>query len=175
MSETKSSDRASESYKGKVKHLILTIPLLFLIIVIFLYISSLNLSFGVIYISFYIATNFFQAYCCVYQKCPYIGKYCPGIACLYPASLIAQLPIYQNMKRTEKRFNTFVALAEISLCCFVVFPLFFLYDLGLLYFVGYGVFFLIYAFLFLWFICPDCAIKNTCPAGIASQKLRKQQ
>ncbi|MGV9171627.1 MAG: hypothetical protein ACOC44_09755 [Promethearchaeia archaeon] len=172
MKETELPHKCIDHYKGKGKHLALTIPLLMLMIAIFFYLNSLNLILGLIYISFYIATNFFQAYCCVYQECPYIGNYCPGIVCLYPASLIAQLSIYQKMKRTKKRFNIFVTLAEISLFSFIIFPLFFFFSLGFLYLVAYIGFILIYTLLFLWFICPDCAIKNTCPAGKSSQKLR---
>lgn len=176
MTETDLVDESPpcESYQGKGKHLALTIPFLILVVMITLYLASINLIFSIIYIGFYVATNIFQAYCCVYQECPYVGKYCPAVVCLYPANFLAQLSFYKNMERTEKKFNTFVALAELSLLCFAVFPLFFLFQLGILYLVGYVIFILIYAFLFLWFICPNCAINDTCPGGIASQKLHKQ-
>ena len=79
-------------YKRKVLYLLLTVPIIIQYLVIIGYLWEINKLVFIIYCSFFVLAILFQSYCCVYQSCPYIGKFCPGIGgFIVPASVVALL------------------------------------------------------------------------------------
>jgi len=77
------------------------------------------------------------------------------------------------MKKSKTRFELFATFGSLCLMGLIIFPLFFLVKLGILYPLGYIILILIYAILFLWNVCPVCAIRGSCPGGRSSATLRK--
>lgn len=174
MSNFSTADRNCVPYSRKKVYLIITIPLMLLILVIFGFLFFINPLYGTIYILFWFGANIFQSYCCEYQDCPYTEEFCPAVAGIIPASRIANLPIIKNMKKSKTRFELFATFGSLCLMGLIIFPLFFLVKLGILYPLGYLILVLIYALLFLWNVCPVCAIRGSCPAGgRSSTTLRK--
>ena len=128
---------------------------------------------ALIFFSFYILGCVFQAYCCAYQDCPYIGGWCPGLAGIIPASRIARMLYGKTIKKTTKRFALFGTLAFCSLIGLGVFPLYWLGQRAAWLAVAYFVLNLAYYTLFLMTVCPVCAIRNTCPGGKCHQLVLK--
>ena len=169
MNDSVTPDENCVPYSKKKTYLILTIPLVGVILVVFAFLFFINPTIGLIYISFWLGANIFQSY----QNCPYTDGFCPAVAGIIPASRIANLPIIKNMKKTKTRFELFATFGSICLIGLVVFPLFFLIEQEIIYPVIYIALILIYAFLFLWNVCPVCAIRGTCPGGKFSTSLRR--
>jgi hypothetical protein len=160
-------------YSRKKTYLIITIPLMLLILGIFAFLFLINPIIGLIYISLWFGTNIFQSYCCEYQNCPYTDGFCPAVAGIIPASRITKLSTIKNMKKSKTRFELFATFGSLCLIGLIIFPLFFLIEYEIIYVLGYLVFITIYAILFLWNVCPVCAIRGTCPGGKFSTKLRQ--
>ena len=79
-------------YKRKALYLLLTVPIIILYLVIMGYLWKINTIVFFIYLSLFALSILFQSYCCEYQSCPYIGKFCPGIGgFIIPASVVALL------------------------------------------------------------------------------------
>jgi hypothetical protein len=144
----------------------LTIPLLLLFVVVFVYLWTHSFVLSLIFAGFYGLTCFFQAYCCAYQDCPYAGGFCPAVAGIMPASFLARL-LYGNGRivKSKRMFETQAALGFAGLLGLAFFPLFWIAKLGALFAVGYVACLLVYYGVFLFTICPVCAIRDTCPGG----------
>ena len=166
MSKETKPDMSCVPYRRKLLYLILTIPLLALYLTVFVYLWSFNFIWSLLYLLFYFMMCFFQAYCCAYQDCPYIGGFCPAITGIMPASLIAKI-LYGNKKidKSKKKFELNALIATIGLLGLAFFPLYWLAKLGVIYVVGYILFNVVYYLIFLLTICPVCAIRGTCPGG----------
>ena len=152
-------------FKQRRLYLVMLIPLLTLMGVIFLYLWMISPILGLIYVGLYLSTCVFQAYCCACQECPYIGKFCPGIYGIIPSSRIAQFEKIRNIKKSTRLFELFATIAFILLLGMIFFPIFWLNQLGFFVTIGYFGVNVFYFFIFLWIICPNCAIRSTCPAG----------
>lgn len=172
MSTLATPDRNCVPYSRKKVYLVITLPLILVILIVFGFLFFINPIYSIIFISFWLGANIFQSYCCEYQDCPYTDGFCPAVAGIIPASRIANLPIIKNMKKSKTRFDLFATFGSLCLMGLIIFPLFFLIELGIFYPLGYIIFILIYAILFLWNVCPICAIRGTCPGGRASTSLR---
>lgn len=93
-----------------------------------------------------------------------------GGFCL-PASRIARL--FDNAQRTKARYNVVVTLAALNLLAIIALPIPFLYQLGIIYLVGYLSVVFVYALAFLLLICPVCATQSVCPGGQVGLALRR--
>ncbi len=172
MNDIITPDRSCIPYSKKNVYLLLTIPLMLLILALTVFLFLINPILSIIYLSFWIGANIFQSYCCEFQECPYTEGFCPAVAGIIPASRIARLPVIRNMKKSKSRFEVFATFGSLCLLGLIIFPLFFLIELDVIYPLGYFILILFYAFLFLWNICPVCAIRKTCPGGLFSTRLR---
>ncbi len=166
-------DNTCVPFNRKKTYLALTIPLLFLMFVVGVFLFFIHPFLSIIYTAFWIGANFFQSYCCAYQECPYTDGFCPAVAGIIPASRIANLRLIRKMKKSKRRFEIFATFGSLCLVGLIVFPLIFLNGEDVLYSVGYIIFISVYAGLFLWNVCPVCAIRSTCPGGRFSTSLRK--
>ena len=116
-------------------------------------------------------TNLIQSYCCHYQDCPYVGGFCPAVAGIVPASLIAKIWQKLKVKKSKIAFEILATFGALMLLALIVFPLYWLFIYHIAAFIGFLVGIIVYAFAFLLSICPACAIRDTCPGGKASTGL----
>lgn len=162
-------------YKRTWLYILLTIPLLSIMGFATYVLWTYNYIFTIIYVSFFILTNFFQSYCCTYQECSYVGGFCPAVAGIVPASFIAKILVKLKVKRSKIAFEIFAILGSLMLLSLILFPLYWLFIYHIVAFVGYLLIIILYAFAFLITICPACAIRDTCPGGQTSNKLLKKR
>jgi hypothetical protein len=153
-------------YRRKGLYFAVTIPLLAVLIAVFVHLWTYSVALSLVFLSLYAAICYFQAYCCAYQECPYVGGFCPAIVGIYPANMLAKL-IYgrKNIVKTKKRFEVYATLAVVAWLGMVIFPLFWIAKLGILVAVGYVASHVVYYLVFGLTVCPACAIRHTCPGG----------
>lgn len=153
-------------YRRKTLYFIITIPILLLYILVFIYLWHFSFILSILLLFFYLLMCFFQAYCCVYQDCPYIGGFCPGVAGIMPASLLAKLLYGKNkVKKSKKLFDINVSIAFTGVLGMAFFPLFWIAKLSIIYAIGYFLFHVVYYIVFGLTVCPVCAIRDICPGG----------
>ena len=159
-------DMSCVPYRRKGLYLILTMPFLVLLVSVFVYLWTYSFILSIALLSFYSAMCYFQAYCCAYQDCPYVGGFCPAIVGIIPASLLTKL-IYgkKQVVRSKKSFEMHAAVASVGWLGLIAFPLFWIAKLGIAVAAGYVVCHAVYYVIFGLTICPACAIRHTCPGG----------
>ena len=166
MEESIRPDMSCVPYRRKGLYLLLTVPFLALLIAVFVYLWTFCFVLSIIFFLSYMAMCYFQAYCCAYQECPYIGGFCPALIGIMPASPMAKL-LYGNKEivKSKRAFETHAIVASIAWLGLIVLPLFWIAKLGLWLVVGYVASHAVYYLIFGLTICPVCAIRNTCPGG----------
>jgi len=152
-------------YARKRAYLILTAPFVILLILVTIYLWSVNFALALIFISLFVMANLFQAYCCAYQECPYAGGFCPAVAGIMPSSILAKIILKKKVKRSKRLFDLFAAIAFLSLLGLIGFPLFWIAKINIPLAIGYFALNIAYYIAFFLAICPACAIRNTCPGG----------
>jgi len=159
-------DMSCVPYRRKKLYFLLTVPFLVLLISVFVYLWTFSFILSLVFALFYLMMSYFQAYCCVYQDCPYVGEFCPAVIGILPANLFAKL-IYgrQGIVKSKKAFDIHATLAIVGWLGLIVLPLFWVVRLGVTFAVGYVVSHAVYAMVFGLTICPVCAIRDTCPGG----------
>ena len=172
MTEECQPDMNCVPYSRYWLYLLLTVPLVSMMGFVGYVLWTNHFAYTIAYIGFYILTFLFQSYCCYYQNCPYVGGFCPAIAGIVPASLVAKLLTKIKVRKSKFLFEFFAILASINLLALIVFPLYWLFLYHIAVFVGFLILVMLYGFAFLLTICPVCAVRKTCPGGQASQKLR---
>ncbi len=159
-------------YKRKGLYLLLTIPIIILYLFIIVHLWEVNKLIFTIYCSLFVLIVLFQSYCCSYQSCPYIGKFCPGMGgFIVPASVVALL--LKKVKKVKTLFDLFASLAFLCLLWIILLPIYFIYKLGVNLLIFYSIIVIAYSISFLLLICPACAIRDTCPAGKVSSNIYK--
>ena len=166
MSDEIKPDMACVPYRRKGLYWILTIPFLVLLISVLVYLWTFSYILSMVFLLFYFAMCYFQAYCCAYQDCPYVGGFCPAIAGIMPASLLTKL-IYGRKKivKSKRSFNVHATVASIGGIGLIVFPLFWISKIGISFAVGYVACHVVYYLVFVFSVCPACAIRYSCPGG----------
>jgi hypothetical protein len=159
-------DMACVPYRRKGLYFVLTIPFFAVFISVFVYLWTFSLVLSIVFLLLYLGACLFQAYCCAYQDCPYVGEFCPAVAGIIPASLFTKL-IYgrREITRSKRRFDIHVIIAAACGLGFIVFPLPWISKLGFWFGAGYIAFVVAYLLIFFLTICPACAIRHTCPGG----------
>ena len=175
MSDEIKPDMSCVPYRRKILYFVLTIPLLVLLISVFTYLWSFSFILSILLLLFYLVTCYFQAYCCAYQDCPYVGGFCPAVTGIMPASILAKL-LYGNrkIKKSKKLFDVNATIAFIALLGLTFFPLFWIAKLGIAFAIGYVLIYMVYYLVFVLTICPVCAIRNTCPGGKLQSMVMKR-
>lgn len=166
MTDTTQPDMSCVPYRRKGLYFLLTIPFVLLLVAVFVYLWMFSFVLPLVLALLYGMTCLFQAYCCVYQDCPYVGGFCPGVAGIMPASLLAKV-LYGKGRivRSKRMFETQATIGFAGLLGLTFFPLFWIAKLGWPLAVGYVVFHLVYYGVFLFAVCPACAIRDICPGG----------
>jgi hypothetical protein len=168
-------DMSCFPYRRKGLYFILTAPFLVFLILVFVYLWSVSFILSLVFLAFYLAMCYFQTYCCAYQDCPYIGGFCPAVAGIMPASLLAKL-IYSRKQivKSKRSFEIYATLAIIAWLGLIVFPLFWIVGLGIPFAVGYVACHAVYYVVYVLTICPACAIRHTCPGGKLQSRILKR-
>jgi len=157
-------------FKKKSLYLLLTIPIVTIFFAIAIYLWLTSLIPFIIYCSLFLMVIILQSYCCAYQDCPYIGNFCPGIGGVIIISSIIAL-LLQKIKKSKILFELFATLGFTCLIGITIFPLFFIYKLGIVVLISYLVIAIFYFIAFFALICPVCAIRDTCPGGKVSGRI----
>jgi len=166
MSKEVRPDLSCVPFPRKTLYLVLTVPLLLILVLVFILLWAHDPLLSLIFLLLFLATCYFQSYCCVYEDCPYVGHFCPAIAGIMPASYLAKL-IYRSkgFVRSESRFRINIALAITSWLALAIYPLFWIARVHVLLAVGYILCHLVYSLVFFLNVCQFCAIRDTCPGG----------
>jgi len=173
MSPAPRPDMSLVPYPRKGLYLALTVPLLLIMAAVAVYLGTINLLLPAALVLFYLLTSLFQAYCCAYQECPYVGGFCPAVIGIMPASLLARwLYDSEQLVKSKTKFDRHVALALCSWIGLVLLPLYWLAELGLGVAIGYVLLHVVYTLVFWLTICPVCAIREICPGGKLHRTLR---
>ena len=166
MTDTIQPDMSCVPYGRKRLYLLLTVPYLLLLLTVFAYLWTFSFVLSLLLVLIYVLTCRFQAYCCAYQDCPYVGGFCPAVAGIMPASLLAKVLYGQGrIVKSKRMFETQATLGFSALLALTFFPLYWIAKLGWPFAVGYVVCHLVYYGFFLFAVCPVCAIRDTCPGG----------
>ena len=163
--ETK-PDTSCVPYRRKGLYFAITIPLMLVHVAVFITLWRFSFVWSLVFLAFYLVMCYFQAYCCAYQDCPYVGGFCPAVAGIIPASLLAKF-IYGKGKivKSKRTFEINVALALVGLFGMALFPFPWLAKLNVWFAAGYVALHVVYYVTFGLTVCPVCAIRNTCPGG----------
>jgi hypothetical protein len=164
--DDKKPDMACVPYRRKTLYSVLTVLFLLVLIWTAVYLWAFSPWLTASLVLCYIGLCFLQAYCCAYQKCPYVGRFCPAVAGIMPASWLAKL-IYgrREVVKSKARFETFVMIGYSALIGMAILPLWWIAKLSVPLAMGYFVWQLVYYLVFQLMICPACAIRETCPGG----------
>jgi hypothetical protein len=140
--------------------------MLLLLLAVLVYLGTLSLILALLFLACYAVMSFFQAYCCAYQRCPYVGGFCPAILGIMPASFLARY-LYGNREivRSKVRFEAYAIVAILGWLGLVFLPLYWIARLGVGFAIAYVVCHAVYALIFSLTVCPVCAIRATCPGG----------
>ena len=161
-------------YRRKGLYFALTIPFWLLLLAVFVYLWAYSFLIALIFASLYLGMSFFQAYCCAYQECPYVGGFCPAVIGIMPASLMAKLFYRKGVVKSKRRFDVNATFGVLCWFGLIVFPLFWVAKLSLVYAIGYVLAHVVYTAVFGLTICPVCAISDICPGGkLSGAVLRK--
>jgi hypothetical protein len=166
MTEEARPDMSCVPYRRKGLYFAITIPFLLILLLLIVYLGTVTWLLSLAFLLLYLAMSYFQAYCCAYQDCPYVGRFCPAVIGILPANLMARL-FYSNrpIVRSKKRFEVSALLGIFSWLGLILLPLFWLARLGIGFAVGYFACHAVYAAVFGLTVCPVCAIRHTCPGG----------
>ncbi len=148
MIEEKKPDMACVPYGKKPLYFALTIPLMALIILIFIYLWSFSFVLSIVFISFYVLACIFQAYCCAYQECPYIGRFCPALAGIFPANVIAKRFFIGRIEKSKAVFGLCATVGSVCLLGSIVFPIFWIAKLSIVMAIAYPVLVVVYVIVF---------------------------
>lgn len=153
-------------YSRKGWYFALTVPFWLVLLAVVVYLGTVSLILAVVLILLYLATSFFQAYCCAYQDCPYVGGFCPAVIGIMPASLMAKA-LYGDrpLEKSKQRFDRSVTWALVAWVGVAAFPLYWLAQLGMAFAIGYLACHVVYTAVFGLTVCPACAIRDICPGG----------
>ena len=172
-------DLSCVPYRRKGLYLALTVPLLGIFVMIFGYLWGFSFALSFVFLTLYLGVCTFQAYCCYYQDCPYVGGFCPAVIGIMPASLIARVLFSgRPVVKSKRRFDLYATLAVMCWIGVIAFPLFWIAKVNVWFAVGYVLVHMVYTLIFGLTICPACAIRDICPGGqfqkfVARQKGRR--
>ncbi|MGD2148522.1 MAG: hypothetical protein PVH41_17640, partial [Anaerolineae bacterium] len=165
-SDPKTPDMSCVPYRKKTLYLVLTVPYLAILALVAIYLWRFSpwLT-GAVVLSYLWACTF-QAYCCACQDCPYIGRFCPAIAGIVPASWIARW-VYggRKVEMSEPRFAAHAVLAILGWVVWTALPLFWIAKLSVGLAVAYVLWQVVYVATFFLTVCPACALRDICPGG----------
>lgn len=166
MPDERRPDMTCVPYRRRTLYLALTAPYLAVSVLVAIYLWRFSPWLTAAVALGYLAACFFQAYCCACQDCPYIGRFCPAIAGIVPASWIAKW-IYggRQVEKSEPRFSIQAVLAILGWVVWAILPLWWIVRLGVAVTAVYVAWQVVYVVAFFLTVCPACALRDICPGG----------
>lgn len=166
MFDDKKPDMACVPYRRKTLYFVLTVPFLAVLALVAVYLWAFSPWLTAAMVISYLWMSFFQAYCCACQECPYIGRFCPAIAGIVPASWMAKL-IYgrREVVKSKARFEVHALVGFLGWLGMIVLPLWWIARFSVPLAAGYVAWHAVYYVIFGLAICPSCAVRETCPGG----------
>lgn len=174
MPDDNKPDMSCVPYRRKGLYFALTIPFLLLLAAVFVYLWTYSFVLSLVFAAFFVGMSYFQAYCCAYQECPYVGGFCPAVIGIMPASLIAKALYGKEVVKSKRRFERNATLALVCWLGLIAFPLFWIAKVGMAFAIGYVLCHVIYAVIFGITVCPACALRDICPGGRLSGAILKR-
>ncbi|UYP47566.1 hypothetical protein NEF87_003851 [Candidatus Lokiarchaeum ossiferum] len=163
-------------FKKKGFYFGMTIPFLLVSLGILIFLGVTNVWLALLYLYLYLHTSFFQAFCCVHQECPYIGGFCPAVIGILPAPYIAKwLKSTLKLPLSKKKFDFVINVAFIGFLGFIFLPIYWLFQAYFIVGISYIIIVVVYLLVFGFYICPSCAIRDTCPGGKVHQLFKRQK
>ena len=159
-------DASCVPYPRKSHYLLLTVPFLTTLILVGVYVWRFSPWVTAAMAFCYLWTCFFQAFWCAAQACPYIGRFCPAVAYIVPASWIAKW-LYADRRIVASRIKLEVhaGLAILGWIGWTVLPPRYIARCSPALAVAYVAWQLVCVAIFGLTICPVCAIREMCPGG----------
>jgi hypothetical protein len=166
MTEEIKPDMSCYPYRRKGLYFLVSIPLVVLLVLVAVFLWRFSPFLTLIMLLLYLATCYFQAYCCAYQDCPYIGGFCPAVTGIMPSSWMAKVLYGKKINKSKKLFELNAGIAATAMFGLILLPIYWIFrELGVWYALGYFGFLVVYYLVFLLTMCPVCAIRGTCPGG----------
>jgi hypothetical protein len=174
--EIKQPDRSCYPFARRGLYLAIVIPYLAVLVAVLLFLllgktrdggaRRLRLFPAMIFVALYVGLCHFQSYCCACLECPYVGEFCPAIAGIYPANVIAGARYRESgVVRSERKLEEQAALAGACWGAMMLFPLPWLARKRRSYALGYLAAHAVYYMFHGLAICPACSIRESCPGG----------
>lgn len=174
--EIKEPDMNCYPFRRRRLYLAITVPYLAVLVSVFLFLllaaenrkrhgnSSII---GILFLAFYLGMCYFQSYCCACLECPYVGEFCPAIAGIYPANLIARARFGDGggLIRSRRKLKNQASMAGACWGCMMVLPLYHLGKRNTILAAGYALAHGLYYICQGLLVCPACSIRDTCPGG----------
>ena len=167
-------DNSCIPYPRKGLYWIINLPYLILLIVTAVYLWQYSVPVSLIYIGLYIVSIILHGYICAFAGCPYKGKVCPGAFAYFPVGKIAVLYDKLGAKKSDNLIGLFFVIISLFLLGIIVLPLYWISNLGTGYAIGYVTVILVYFIVFVWTICPRCAMRFNCPMAKLSDLLHRK-
>lgn len=144
----------------------LTAPFLAMLLAVVIYLGTVHPLLALMPVACFASMCYFQAYCCAYQECPYIGRPCPAVIGILPANWLARTLYGGRLPVPDiQRFERSAALGIVSWVALALSPLYWLWRAHWAWAAAYALCHLAYALTFGLTICPSCAIRDSCPGG----------
>jgi len=167
-------DLSCVPFRKRGLYFALTIPFLLVLLAVLVYLTTVNLLLALAFVVLYLLTCWFQAYCCAYQNCPYVGGFCPTIAGIWLANPMARIVRRAGIvPRSRRAFELYALLAIVCWIALVLFPVAWIARLSGRLAGGYVLVHIVYGVIFFLTVCPGCAIRETCPGGSVQKMLRR--
>lgn len=156
--------------KDKWLYILSLLPFLIMIVGTAFLLSTSSIYLVFIWVGLYILINIFQAGCCV--GCPYRGRYCPAFCGVYLGNFLSGI-LYKNRQADKSFFKRNATAGETMLLLWMLFPLYWIYQISWYLVPIYLILFAWHAFFFMLTQCSKCSYNTTCPGGQAWQNCRK--
>lgn len=168
--------RHSIPYKHKGLYILITLPMIFMYILIAYYLYTVNILNLIIYCVFFILTIILQSYNCIYWECPHVGTLCPGAGgfCVL-SSPIGKLLIKLKIRRSAKIYKFVCNIAFLGFLGIIFYPVYYIHKISVFHLALYFFIILFYFAAMMMFICPACGAKTACPGGQLSSKIKKKR
>ncbi|MDD5530976.1 MAG: hypothetical protein PHX21_13245 [bacterium] len=143
-------------------YVILITPILISLVLIFIYLWTINPLLSFIFLGIWVLTNILEGYCCAIMECPHSGKWCHPIGGFLFSGFISKMLFHNKINRVSKTSKVISFFATFSAISWGVFPIYWLAKLNIFWAIAFPLICLVYVILHICLICPVCALNEVC-------------